>query len=100
MANKKEPQLSSIQANKFIAELPAKREKIAASVQFRHGLLGIRKRVNYQSEFDRLRGAKTILGLHPNVKPRMKELQQKKATLSLEGGGTQAIYKTSFSFIP
>ena len=34
-ANKKKLQVGSIQANKFIAELPEKREKIKAQVQFR-----------------------------------------------------------------
>ena len=49
MANKKELQLGSIQANRFIAELREKQEKIAASVQFRNDLLECQKRVNYQS---------------------------------------------------
>ena len=58
MTNKKKPNLASTQANKLIAELPEKREKIKAQVQFRHDILESQKRVNYQSEFDRLQGAK------------------------------------------
>ena len=55
MANKKKPNSASIQANKLIAELPEKREKIKAQVQFRTEILESQKRVNYQNEFDRLR---------------------------------------------
>ena len=47
----------SIQFNKLIAELPEKREKIKAQVQFRHDLIESQKRVNYQNEFDRLQGS-------------------------------------------
>lgn len=57
-----------------------KREKIAAQVEFRHDLLEYQKRVNYQNGVDRLQGAKRIIGLQPNVKSRMKELQQKNKT--------------------
>ena len=39
MANKKELQLGSIQANRFIAEGLEKHEKINAQVQFRHDML-------------------------------------------------------------
>ena len=39
MANKKELQLGSIQANRFIAEGLEKHEKIQAQVQFRHDML-------------------------------------------------------------
>ena len=56
--------------------MPERREKKAASVQFRNELLESRKRINYQSEFDRLQGAKRLAALFPNVKTRMKELQQ------------------------
>ena len=38
MENKKKLQLGSIQANKFIAEIPEKREKLASSIQFRKDL--------------------------------------------------------------
>ena len=77
MANKRKLQPGSTQANKFIAGVPAQKEKIAAQVQFRHDVLESQKRVNYQSEYDRLQGAKRIIGLQPNVKSRMKGLQQK-----------------------
>ena len=76
MANKKKLNLASTQANKLIAELPERREKIKAQVQFRNELLESQKRVNYQNEFDRLQGAKRLAGLHPNVKSRLKGLQQ------------------------
>ena len=96
MANKKKLQLGSVQFNKLISELPAKREKIQAQVQFRHDILESQKRVNYQNEFDRLQGAKKLAGLDANAKSRMQELQ-KKARQSLNGGGdTHRIYTTKF----
>ena len=58
MTNKKKLNLASTQANKLIAELPERREKIQAQVQFRNQLLESQKRVNYQNEFDRLQGGK------------------------------------------
>lgn len=58
MANEKKLQLGSIQANKFIAGVLEKREKLKAQVQFRHDISEHQKRVSYQSEFDRLQGAK------------------------------------------
>ena len=76
-------QLGSVQASKLIAELPEK-HKTKAQVQFRHDLLESQRRVNYQSEFDRLQGVKKLVGLNPNVKIQMKELQ-KKARQSLNG---------------
>ena len=58
MANKKkQANPGTVQFNKLIAELPEKREKIKAQVQFRHDLLESQKRVNYKNEFDRLQGA-------------------------------------------
>ena len=60
MANKKKLQLGSIQANKLIAGILEKREKIKAQVQFRHDILESQKRVNYQSELDRLQVAKRL----------------------------------------
>uniref|UniRef100_UPI00404B1D15 hypothetical protein n=1 Tax=Flavobacterium sp. TaxID=239 RepID=UPI00404B1D15 len=93
MANKKKLQLGSIQANKLIDQLPAKREQIKANVQFRHDLLESQKRVNYQHEFDRLQGAKKLTGLNPNVKSQMQELK-KKARQSLNGEPSQRIYST------
>ena len=95
MANKKKLQLGSVQFNKLIAELPEKKRKIKAQVQFRHDLSESQKRVNYQNEFDRLQGAKKLAGLNPNAKSRMQELQ-KKARQSLNGGDTHRIYSTKF----
>ena len=91
MANKKKVTPGTVQYNKLIAELPAKREKIKAQIEFRHELLESQKRVNYKSEFDRLQGAKRLPGLDANVKSRMKELQ-KKAKQSLNGEPSHRIY--------
>ena len=82
MANKKKLNLASTQANKLIAELPERREKISTQVQFRTEILESQKRVSYQNEFDRLRGAKRLAGLHPNVNYRIKEFQQKNKTFA------------------
>ncbi len=72
MANKKKQATpGTVQFNKLIAELPEKREKIKAQVQFRHDLLESQKRVNYKSEFDRLQGAKKLPGLDAKTKSRM-----------------------------
>ena len=65
------------QFNKLISELPEKREKSKAQVEFRNDILESQKRVNYKSEFDRLRGAKRLPGLDSNTQSRMKELQKK-----------------------
>jgi len=85
----------SIQFNKLIAELPEKKEKIKAQVQFRHDLLESQKRVNYQNEFDRIQGAKKLAGLDQHAKSRMQELQ-KKARQSLKGEPSHRIYSTKF----
>ena len=90
---KKQPIPGSVQFNKLIAELPAKRENIKAQIEFRHELLESQKRVNYKNEFDRLQGAKKISGLDANAKSRMKGLQ-KKAKQSLNGGPSHRIYST------
>ena len=95
MPNKKKVTPGTVQYNKLIAELPEKREKIKAQVQFRHDLLESQKRVNYQNEFDRLQGAKKLTGLDANAKTRMKELQ-KKARQSLNGEPSHRIYSTKF----
>ena len=59
MANKKkQANPGTVQFNKLISELPEKREKIKAQIEFRHELLESQKRVNYKNEFDRLQGAK------------------------------------------
>ena len=72
MANKKKQATpGTVQFNKLIAELPEKREKIKAQVQFRHDLLETQKRVNYKNEFDRLQGAKKLPGLDAKTKSRM-----------------------------
>ena len=97
MANKKKLQLGSIQANKLIAGILEKREKIKTQDQFRHGILESHKRVNYQSEFDTLQGAKRLTALNPNAGSRMKELQNK-ARQPLKGE-THNIYRTKFQFI-
>ena len=96
MANKKKVTPGTVQYNKLIAELPAKRENIKAQIEFRHELLESQKRVNYKNEFDRLQGAQKIIGLDPQVKSRMKELQ-KKTRQSLNGGEpSHRIYSTKF----
>ena len=69
MANKKKVTPGTVQYNKLIAELPAKREKIKAQIEFRHELLESQKRVNYKNEFDRLQGAKTArIGCQNKIK--------------------------------
>ena len=96
MANKKKAlNPGTVQYNKLIAELPEKREKVKAQVQFRHDLLESQKRINYQNEFDRLQGAKQLPGLDANAKARMKELQ-KKAKQSLNGEPAHRVYSTKF----
>ena len=95
MPYKKQATPGSVQFNKLISELPEKREKIKAQVQFRHDLLESQKRVNYQNEFDRLQGAKKLTGLDANAKTRMKELQ-KKARQSLTGEPSHRIYSAKF----
>ena len=97
MPYKKKATPGTVQFNKLIAELPEKREKIKAQVQFRHDLLESQKRVNYQNEFDRLQGAKKLAGLDQHAKSRMQELQ-KKARQSLKGDtDTHRIYSIKFS---
>ena len=96
MANKrKHATPGTVQYNKLIAELPEKREKIKAQIEFRNDVIESQKRVNYKNEFDRLQGAKKISGLDPQVKTRMKELQ-KKAKQSLNGTPSHRIYSTKF----
>ena len=95
MPYKKKATPGTVQFNKLIAELPEKREKIKAQVQFRHDLLESQKRVNYQNEFDRLQGAKKLAGLDHHAKTRMQELQ-KKARQSLKGEPSHRIYSTKF----
>ena len=96
MANKKKQATpSSVQYNKLIAELPERKEKIKAQIEFRNDILESQKRVNYKNEFDRLQGGKRISGLDVNAKTRMKELQNK-ARQSLKGEPAHRIYSTKF----
>ena len=96
MAIKKKLNPTSTRTNKSIAELPEKRQKIRARVEFRHDLLESQKRVTYKNEFDRLQGAKKLSRLAAHVKYRMKGLQNM-ARKSLKGdGGTHRIYSTKF----
>ena len=97
MPYKKKANPGTVQFNKFIAELPEQREKVKAQVQFRHDMLESQKRVSYNSEFDRLQGAKKISGLDANAKSRIKGLQ-KKAQQSLNGEPSHRIYSTKFGF--
>ena len=85
----------TVQFNKFIAELPEKRENIKAQVQFRHDLLEPQERIYYKNESDRLQGAKKLPGLDDKAKSRMKELQ-KKARQSLNGEPPHRIYSSKF----
>ena len=98
MPYKKKAIPGTVQFNNLIEQLPEQREKIKAQVQFRHDFLESQKRVNYQSEFDRLQGAKKLSALDPHVKSRMQELT-KKAKQSLNGEPSQISYSTKFSFI-
>ena len=83
------------QFNKLISELPEKRKKIKAQVEFRNDILESQKRVNYKNEFDRLQGAQRLPGLDSNTQSRMKELQ-KKAKQSLNGTPSHRICSTKF----
>ena len=96
MANKKKQATpGTVQYNKLIAEVPEKREKIKAQIEFRNNILESQKRINYKNEFDRLQGGKKLAGLDANAKARMKELQQK-AKQSLNGAPSHRIYSTKF----
>ena len=95
MPNKKKVTPGTVLCNKLIAELPEKREKIKAQIEFRNNILESQKRINYKNEFDRLQGAKKISGLDVNAKTRMKELQNK-AKQSLNGTPSHRIYSTKF----
>ena len=92
---KKQPIPGSVQFKRLIAELPEKREKIKAQIEFRNDVIESQKRVNYKNEFDRLQGAKKLSGLDANAKTRMKELQNK-ARQSLNGTPSHRIYSTEF----
>ena len=80
MANKKKTNplaLVGYEIDNKLYDMRKKRETIASSVQFRNDILESQKRVNYQHEFDILQGAKRLTALHPDEKPRMKQLQNK-----------------------
>ena len=79
MPCKKKANPGTVQYNKLVAELPEKREKIKAQIEFIHDLLESQKRVNYKNEFDRLQGAKKLPGLDANAKSRMKEYRRKQS---------------------
>ena len=81
------------QFNKLISELPEKRKKIKAQVEFRNDILESQKRVNYKNELERSQGAKKLPGLDANTITRMKELQ-KKAKQSLNCTPSHIIYST------
>ena len=95
MQYKKKANPGTVQLNKLIAELPEKRQKIKAQIEFRNDILESQKRINYKNEFDRLQGTKKISGLDANTKTRMKELQNK-AKQSLNGTPSHRIYSTKF----
>ena len=95
MPYKKKANPGTVQYNKLIAELPERKEKIKAQIEFRNNILESQKRINYKNEFDRLQGAKKISGLDVNAKTRMKELQNK-AKQSLNGTPSHRIYSTKF----
>ena len=44
--------------SKLMSEMNKKKASVASSIQFGNGVLESQKRINYQSEFDRLQGAK------------------------------------------
>ena len=94
MANQRKLNLAPTQANKSIAELPERRERLKTQVQFRHGILESQKLVNYHNEFDRLQGAKKPPASQPNMKSRMKGLQTMDRK-SLKGE-THNIYRSKF----
>ena len=83
----------TVQFNKLIAELPEKREKIKAQIEFINNILEPQKRISYKNEFDRLQGAKKLTGLDANTKTRMKELQNK-AKQSLNCTPSHRTYST------
>ena len=85
------------QLNKIIFELPEKREKVKAQIEFRNDILESQKRVNYKNEFDRLQGAKQMSGLDANAKSIMKELQNK-ARQSLKGEPSHRMYSSKLSY--
>ena len=96
MPYKKKAIPGTVQLNKLIEQLPEKREKIKAQIEFRHDILESQNRVNYKNEFDRLLGANKLPGLDAQAKSRMQELQ-KKARQSLNGEPSHRIYSAKFS---
>ena len=72
MANKTEiiPQASMPKGfeidNIPMSEMKKKKASVPSPAQFRNKVLESQKRYNYQSECDRLQGAKRFTALHPN----------------------------------
>ena len=54
--------------NTLMSEIRTNKATIVSSVQFKNDILESQKRINYQTKFDRLQGAKRIIGLQPHVK--------------------------------
>ena len=69
---KKQAIPGTVQFYKLIAELPEKREKNKAQIEFRNDSLEPQKRISCKSEFDRLQGAKKLSVLDANTQLRMK----------------------------
>ena len=88
---KKQAIPGTVQFNKFIAELHGKRETNKAHIEFINDILESQKRINYKSEFERLQGAKKLVGLDAHTITRMKGLQ-KKTKQSLNGTPSNRIY--------
>ena len=76
--------LTQSETKKLLESLREKNSKALSSTQFRHDALEAQKRINYQNEFNRLRGDKSIADINHTHKKRM-ELLQKMAKSSLLG---------------
>ena len=81
MPYKKKATPGSIQFNKLIDQLPEKREKIKAQLDFKDIVLESQKRNSYKNEFDRLQGGKKKLpGLDANTIKNARTTEESKAT--------------------
>ena len=89
---KKQAVPGTVQFNKLIAELPEKREKIKAQIGFRNNILEPQKIINHKNKFDRLQGAKKLIGLDANAKS-SKNIR-KTTKQSLNGSSSHRIYST------
>ena len=83
---------TKIDNKKLIEDFKKRRANLISSVNFRKDALEAQKRINYQMEFERLRGSKPIHGLSTHTKNRMKHLQES-ARKSLQGE-LNSIYTT------